>query len=103
MADLIDRAALGIGKANPNIFEKPEYADGWNSVIDILQKAPKVDAVELIKENEEIKKAIDILNLYRNAYYKESSGTTEYAVANAINTILPLFAKCLERKINATD
>ena len=49
MADLIDRAALGIGKANPNVFEKPEYADGWNSAIDILQKAPTVDVVEVVR------------------------------------------------------
>lgn len=49
MADLIDRAALGIGKANPNVFEKPEYADGWNSAIDILQKASTVDVVEVVR------------------------------------------------------
>lgn len=47
MADLIDRAALGIGKANPKIFENAEYAKGWNSAIEILRVAPAVDAVEV--------------------------------------------------------
>lgn len=49
MADLIDRAALGIGKANPNVFEKPEYADGWNSAVKIVQEAPIVDAVPVVR------------------------------------------------------
>lgn len=49
MADLIDRDALGIGKANPNVFEKPEYADGWNSAVKIVQDAPIVDAVEVVR------------------------------------------------------
>lgn len=49
MADLIDRAALGIGKANPKVFENAEYAKGWNSAIEILQAAPTVDAVEVVR------------------------------------------------------
>ena len=35
--DLIDRGALGIGKANPLAFDKIEYAHGWNSAIEIIQ------------------------------------------------------------------
>ncbi len=49
MADLIDRAALGIGKANPKIFENAEYAKGWNSAIEILRAAPAVDAVKVVR------------------------------------------------------
>jgi hypothetical protein len=48
MARLIDADALGIGKANPGAFEKPEYAHGWNSAIDIIRNAPTVDAVEVV-------------------------------------------------------
>lgn len=49
MADLIDRAALGIGRANPLIFDKPEYAGGWNAAIEIIEKAPAVDAVKVVR------------------------------------------------------
>ena len=46
--DLIDRGALGIGKANPLAFEKEEYAHGWNNAIEIIQNAPTVDAVPVV-------------------------------------------------------
>lgn len=44
MSDLIDRSALGIGYADPNRFDDPKYADGWNSAISIINAAPTVDA-----------------------------------------------------------
>lgn len=45
MADLIDRAALGIGKANPLVFDKVEYANGWNCAVEIIQipEPPKTE------------------------------------------------------------
>ena len=46
--DLIDRGALGIGIANPLVFDKTEYAHGWNCAIEIIQNAPTVDAVEVV-------------------------------------------------------
>ena len=85
------------GIAHPDAYHLTNYATL------ILREAPTVDAVEVVKRSEEIEKAISVLNVYRNIYYKESSGTVEYAVADAINTILPLFAKCLERRTNETD
>lgn len=45
---LIDADALGICKANRNVFDKPEYADGWNSAVAIIEDAPTVDAVEVV-------------------------------------------------------
>lgn len=69
----------------------------------LVESAPAVDAVPVVKRTEEIERAISVLNVYRNTYYKEPSGTVKYAAADAINTILPLFAKCLERRTNATD
>ena len=80
------------GIAHPYAYQLTNYATL------ILQEAPDVDVVEVIKRSEEIEKAISVLNVYRNTYYKEPSGTVEYAVADAINTILPLFAKCLEKE-----
>ena len=42
---LIDADALGIGKAKREAFTVPEYADGWNAAIDIIDKAPTIDIV----------------------------------------------------------
>lgn len=46
---LIDVDALGIGKAKREVFNNPNYADGWNSVIDLINNAPTVDAVEVVR------------------------------------------------------
>lgn len=46
---LIDADALGIGKASRDVFNKPEYADGWNSAVAIIEDAPTVDAVEVVR------------------------------------------------------
>lgn len=46
---LIDLDALGIGMANPAMFENRAYADGWNSLFSILQHAPAVDAVPVVR------------------------------------------------------
>ena len=49
MAEYIDRSALGIGKAKREAFTIPEYADGWNSAIKIIDNAPTVDAVPVVR------------------------------------------------------
>lgn len=41
---LIDLDSLGVGMANPAMFENRAHADGWNSLYAILQQAPVVDA-----------------------------------------------------------
>lgn len=46
---LIDAKALGIGYCNPLVFDKVEYAHGWNCAIEIIEKAPTVDAVEVVR------------------------------------------------------
>lgn len=46
---LIDADKLGIGKANPDIFENKEYAHGWNSAIQIINDAPTIDAVPVVR------------------------------------------------------
>ena len=45
---LIDADALGIGNAKREVFEKPEYADGWNAAIEIIENAPTIDAVPVV-------------------------------------------------------
>ena len=43
MSDYIDRAALGIGSCNRDVFENKSYADGWNAAVKILSEAPAAD------------------------------------------------------------
>ena len=47
MSDYIDRAALGIGSCNRDVFENKSYADGWNAVVKILKEAPTADIPEV--------------------------------------------------------
>ena len=47
MSRYIDADALGIGKANRDVFESKAYADGWNAAIDSIESAPTVDVVEV--------------------------------------------------------
>lgn len=47
MSSYIDRDALGIGKADRNAFKIPEYADGWNSAVEIIANAPTADVEEV--------------------------------------------------------
>lgn len=49
MGDLIDRDALGVGPANPKVFENPAYAAGWNALLRIINQAPVVDAVPVVR------------------------------------------------------
>lgn len=47
MSDYIDRAALGIGLCNRDIFREKSYADGWNAAVKILKEAPAADVREI--------------------------------------------------------
>lgn len=49
MARLIDLSTLGIGERNPNAFNDPEMAHGWNDFLKILEAAPTVDAVPVVR------------------------------------------------------
>lgn len=51
MSDYIDRAALGIGSCNRDVFENKSYADGWNAAVKILKEAPAAD-VRKVKRDE---------------------------------------------------
>lgn len=48
MGDLIDREALGVGPANPEVFVNPAYADGWNALLKIIKQAPVIDAAPVV-------------------------------------------------------
>ena len=41
---LIDANNLGVGKANPDVFERKDYAYGWNSALQaVTNAAPTID------------------------------------------------------------
>lgn len=45
MPRYVDVDKIGIGFANPDVFENKSYADGWNSVIKIINEQPTADVV----------------------------------------------------------
>ena len=49
MSDYINRAALGIGLCNRDVFGNKGYADGWNAAVKILKTAPAVDVSEIVR------------------------------------------------------
>ena len=49
MSRYIDADALGIGKANRDVFDNKAYADGWNAAIDIIESSPTADVVEAVR------------------------------------------------------
>lgn len=53
---LIDANALGIGRCNPDLlpFGNRPYAAGWNGVVNLIENAPTVDAVEVVHGRWEI-------------------------------------------------
>lgn len=49
MKRLIDLSTIGVGARNPNAFNDPERAYGWNDLLKILESAPTVDAVPVVR------------------------------------------------------
>lgn len=45
---LIDANALGIGRCSKDILP-PDYCNGWNGVINLIEKAPTIDAVPVVR------------------------------------------------------
>ena len=47
MARYIDADKIGIGFANPDVFENKSYAEGWNSAVKIIKEQPTADVQEV--------------------------------------------------------
>lgn len=87
MPRYIDADALGLGKANRDIFEKPEFADGWNSAVEIIATAPAADVVEVkhgewvmadVIEDEWVRYRCSECNYTTDSYYKEKCDLHRY-------------------------
>ena len=59
---LVDIDNIGIGKANRDLFNIPEYADGWNEAIKIIKSTPT--AFDIDKVIEEVEKITDRISNY---------------------------------------
>lgn len=48
---LIDVNALGIGRCDPDLIpiQNRAYCAGWNGVVNLIEQAPTVDAVEVVR------------------------------------------------------
>ena len=46
-----------------------------------------------------LEEAMELLNFYRNLHYKDTQGTEERELAEAINVVLPLVARLKEHGI----
>ena len=48
MSRLIDADALGVGRCSKNVLPEAHCA-GWNGLIDLIEKAPTIDAVPVVR------------------------------------------------------
>ena len=67
---LIDSDALGVGRCSKNILPAA-YCAGWNGLIELIEKAPTIDAVPVVRCRECKKKnkkkcPMTIVNFGRN-------------------------------------
>ncbi|MFR1804086.1 MAG: hypothetical protein ACLSWS_18910 [Faecalispora jeddahensis] len=60
---LIDKDTLGVSRCNPDVFKVPGRAEGWNSLLDIVNSAPTIDAVPVVRCRECSKKDKNICPL----------------------------------------
>lgn len=67
---LIDAENLGIGKANPDAFERKDYAAGWNSAFRaISEAAPTIDP-ETLPIVRQLREELDMVTAERDAAVK---------------------------------
>ena len=89
----IDADALGIGKADRNKFNFPEYADGWNSAVLIIDEAPTLDVVP----REEVDHLRHMLDSYAIQYgtVKDQHAVIDRIKAETAREIFEEIEKCL--------
>lgn len=82
---LIDANDLGVGKANPDVFERKDYAYGWNSALQaVTNAAPTIDP-ETLPIVQELRAELERVIVERDAavnrlhgYCSECKNYTEY-------------------------
>ena len=64
MTRYIDAGEIGIGKCNPDVFKDKEYARGWNDAVELIEKTPTADVVEVIRCKDCIYRWFNGVNLH---------------------------------------
>ena len=78
---LIDAENLGIGKANPDAFERKDYAAGWNSALQaISEAAPAIDP-ETLPIVRQLREQLAKVTAERDAAVKDRAGLADYELA----------------------
>ena len=70
MSRLIDADALGVGRCSKDILPAA-YCAGWNGLIELIEKAPTIDAVPVVRCRE-CKKYVS------SAFYQDMVFCTEH-------------------------
>lgn len=81
---LIDADNLGVGKANPDTFERKDYANGWNSALQaITEAAPTVDP-ETFPVVRQLREELALVTAERDSAVKDIETVMSYEYADDI-------------------
>lgn len=64
---LIDAENLGIGKANPDAFERKDYAAGWNSALQAISEAAPTIDLETLPIVQQLREELNRVTAERDA------------------------------------
>lgn len=71
---LIDANNLGVGKANPDAFERKDYAYGWNSALQAVTEASPTIDPETLTVVRQLREELDRVTAERDAAVEQLHG-----------------------------
>ena len=96
---LIDADALGVGRCSKDILPDA-YCAGWNGLIELIEKAPTIDAVPVVRCRECKHRSTEDCPMYfHSSYWHE--GYEEYVDDDTDHTEDDYFCQEGERKEGA--
>ena len=101
MPRLIDADALGVGRCSKDILPDA-YCAGWNGLIELIEKAPTIDAVPVVRCRECKHRSTEDCPMYfHSSYWHE--GYEEYVDDDTDHTEDDYFCQEGERKEGADN
>lgn len=76
---LINANNLGVGKANPDIFERKDYAYGWNNALQAVKEAAPTIDQESLPVVQELREKLAQVTAQRDAAIEELGGVLAMA------------------------
>lgn len=77
---LIDANNLGVGKANPDAFDRKDYAAGWNSALQaVIESAPTMDP-ETLPIVKELREQLERVTAERDAAVADCFGRCDTCI-----------------------